>query len=368
MGSYHGARAGRGPAPDLVERHFAAAAPNRLWVDITYIPAWAGFLYLAVVLDAFSRRIVGWAMETHLRTGLVLQALNLALWQRRPAAAMYHSDQGSQYTSLAFGQRCREAGVRPSMGSVGDCFDNAMCESFFARSNVNCSTAAASKLSAADMGRAFELAQPAITLNDSDPMAHALLGRLLVEKKQWDRAVAEGRRATVLGPNLASDYMAVAETLNHAGKYDEAIQVSDKAMRLDPRNRDVYLYGAGLACVLMGRYEDAVPVLKRHLAQYPNGLGSHLAHAIAYSELGLKEQSQTEAAEVTRISPQVLSGEVVREEPIQGSGVQRPRVSCSAQGRSEVSNLHEGRLRQSRGSMKMCYTKRRRKEPSVCHR
>ena len=121
------------PAPDLVERNFVAAAPNRLWVaDITYIPTWAGFLYLAVVLDAFSRRIVGWAMKTHLRTELVLEALDLALWQRRPAAVIHHSDQGSQYTSLAFGQRCREAGVRPSMGSVGDCFDNAMCESFFA--------------------------------------------------------------------------------------------------------------------------------------------------------------------------------------------------------------------------------------------
>src|SRR5437667_3155168 len=120
------------PAPDLVQRQFAAEGPDRLWVaDATYIPTWAGFLYLAVVLDAFSRRIVGWAMETHLRTELVLQALNLALWQRRPAAVIHHSDQGSQYTSIAFGQRCREAGVRPSMGSVGDCFDNAMCESFF---------------------------------------------------------------------------------------------------------------------------------------------------------------------------------------------------------------------------------------------
>jgi putative transposase len=121
------------PAPDLVERNFVAPAPNCLWVaDITYIPTWAGFLYLAVVLDAFSRKIVGWAMETHLRTELVLKALNMALGQRRPAAVIHHSDQGGQYTSLAFGQRCRDAGVRPSMGSVGDCFDNAMCESFFA--------------------------------------------------------------------------------------------------------------------------------------------------------------------------------------------------------------------------------------------
>ena len=121
------------PAPDLVERNFVAPGPNRLWVaDITYIPTWAGFLYLAVVLDAFSRRIVGWAMETHLRTELVLEALNMALAQRRPAGVIHHSDQGTQYTSIAFGMRCRESGVRPSMGSVGDCFDNAMCESFFA--------------------------------------------------------------------------------------------------------------------------------------------------------------------------------------------------------------------------------------------
>jgi putative transposase len=120
-------------APDLVERHFSAPAPDRLWVaDITYIPTWAGFLYLAVVVDAFSRRVVGWAMALHLRTELVLTALDMALAQRRPAAVIHHSDHGCQYTSIAFGRRCREANVRPSMGSVGDCFDNALCESFFA--------------------------------------------------------------------------------------------------------------------------------------------------------------------------------------------------------------------------------------------
>jgi putative transposase len=119
--------------PDLVKRDFLVTAPNRLWVaDITYIPTWAGFLYLAVVMDAFSRRIVGWAMETHLRTELVLDALNMALWQRRPSTVIHHSDQGCQYTSITFGKRCKEAGVRPSTGSVGDCFDNALCESFFA--------------------------------------------------------------------------------------------------------------------------------------------------------------------------------------------------------------------------------------------
>jgi putative transposase len=121
------------PAPDLVDRKFSADRPDQLWVaDITYIPTWAGFLFLAVVLDAFSRRIVGWAMATHLRTELVLDALNMALGQRRPEAVIHHSDQGCQYTSIAFGTRCRQAGVRPSMGSVGDCYDNAMCESFFA--------------------------------------------------------------------------------------------------------------------------------------------------------------------------------------------------------------------------------------------
>ncbi len=124
---------GGGQAPDLVERDFTAERPNLLWVaDITYIPTWAGFLYLAVVLDACSRRIVGWSMATTLATQLVLDALNMALTRRRPNGVIHHSDQGSQYASIAFGHRCREAGVRPSMGSVGDAYDNAMCESFFA--------------------------------------------------------------------------------------------------------------------------------------------------------------------------------------------------------------------------------------------
>lgn len=120
-------------APDLVDRNFMADKPNMLWVaDITYVPTWSGFLYLAVVLDAFSRRIVGWSMATTLHTQLVLDALDMALWRRRPTGVIHHSDQGSQYTSLAFGKRCRDAGVRPSMGSVGDAYDNAMAESFFA--------------------------------------------------------------------------------------------------------------------------------------------------------------------------------------------------------------------------------------------
>jgi putative transposase len=121
------------PAADLVDRNFYADAPNVLWVaDITFVPTWAGFLYLAVVLDAFSRRVIGWAMGTRQRTQLVLDAMNMAVMQRKPTDVIHHSDQGSQYTSVAFGLRCKEMGVRPSMGSVGDCYDNAMCESFFA--------------------------------------------------------------------------------------------------------------------------------------------------------------------------------------------------------------------------------------------
>ena len=120
-------------APDLVDRNFVATAPNVLWVaDITYVPTWSGFLYLAVVLDVFSRRAVGWSMSTTLQTELVLAALNMALAVRQPCGVIHHSDQGSQYTSLAFGKLCREMGVLPSMGSVGDAYDNAMAESFFA--------------------------------------------------------------------------------------------------------------------------------------------------------------------------------------------------------------------------------------------
>ena len=121
------------PAPDLVRRQFRAHRRDVLWVaDITYVPTATRVLYVAVVLDVWSRRVVGWAMAEHLRTELVLAALEMAVQQRRPTSVIHHSDQGCQYTAIAFGARCREAGVRPSMGSVGDCYDNALCESFFA--------------------------------------------------------------------------------------------------------------------------------------------------------------------------------------------------------------------------------------------
>ncbi len=122
------------PAPDRVRRQFVASAPDRIWTAAsTYVPTGTGFLYLAVVLDVFSRRIVGWAMAEHLRTELVLAALEMALWNRRPSQGIvHHSDQGAQYTALAFGARCQAAGVVPSMGARGDCYDTAITESFFA--------------------------------------------------------------------------------------------------------------------------------------------------------------------------------------------------------------------------------------------
>jgi putative transposase len=121
------------PAPDLVKRRFVADGPNQLWVaDMTYVPTWAGFVFLAIVLDVWSRRVVGWAIGEQMTSDLVLAALNMAYQQRRPITVIHHSDQGSQYTSVAFGQRCEKLGVRPSMGSVGDAYDNAMAESFFA--------------------------------------------------------------------------------------------------------------------------------------------------------------------------------------------------------------------------------------------
>jgi putative transposase len=121
-------------APDLVRRDFAPTGPNRLWVaDLTEIATWEGKLYLAVVVDCFSRRCVGWAMAEHMRAELVVEALEMALWQRRPDIGLvHHSDKGGQYVSLIFGQTARAAGIDISMGATGCALDNAVCESFFA--------------------------------------------------------------------------------------------------------------------------------------------------------------------------------------------------------------------------------------------
>ncbi len=121
-------------ADDLVGRQFEPAAPDVLWVaDITYLRTWEGWLYLAAVQDTFSRQIVGWSVAEHMRAELVVDALSMAVTRRRPDSGLiHHSDQGSQYVSLAFGQKARDAGIAVSMGSKGDCFDNAVAESFFA--------------------------------------------------------------------------------------------------------------------------------------------------------------------------------------------------------------------------------------------
>jgi putative transposase len=120
------------PAPDLVKRNFTPEAPDLLWVaDITYVRTWEGWLYLSFVLDTYSRRVVGWSMANHLKTELALDAVNMAIYNRRPAPGLiHHSDRGSQYTSVEFGSRLKEAGLLPSMGSVADAYDNSMAESF----------------------------------------------------------------------------------------------------------------------------------------------------------------------------------------------------------------------------------------------
>ena len=125
---------GATPSQDLLNRDFTADAPNKRWVaDITYVRTWQGFVHVAFVLDLFSRRIVGWSMADHLRTELVLDALGMAVLGRRPDGGLiHHSDHGCQYTSVAFGKRCRDAGIVSSMGSVGDAYDNAAAESFIA--------------------------------------------------------------------------------------------------------------------------------------------------------------------------------------------------------------------------------------------
>jgi len=120
------------PAEDLLRRDFVATRADKVWVaDITYVATEEGFLYLAFILDVHSRRVVGWAMEGHLRTELVVDALRMAVWRRKPAPGLvHHSDQGAQYTALSFAERLGEVGITASMGTTGSALDNAMAESF----------------------------------------------------------------------------------------------------------------------------------------------------------------------------------------------------------------------------------------------
>ena len=122
------------PVPDLLCRDFVAGRPNRVWLaDITYIPTQEGFLYLAFILDTHSRKVVGWSMAPHMRTELVVDALEMAVWRRKPVAGLvHHSDRGVQYTAISFGKRLEEVGIVPSMGRTGTALDNAMAESFIA--------------------------------------------------------------------------------------------------------------------------------------------------------------------------------------------------------------------------------------------
>jgi len=126
------------PATDLVRRNFRTDEPNRVWVaDFTYWPTDEGFLYVAAVMDLFSRRIVGWSMATHLRAEFVIDAIEMATSARDPEPGLiHHSDQGTQYTSFSFGRRLAEAGILPSMGSTGTPADNAVVESMFDKMKV----------------------------------------------------------------------------------------------------------------------------------------------------------------------------------------------------------------------------------------
>jgi len=120
--------------PDLVQRRFVASAPDQLWVtDLTYVRTWEGWLYVAAIVDVYSRKIVGWAMADHMRVELPLAALEMAVARRRPPRGLiHHSDRGSQYTSGDYQQALTDAGILASMGRVGTCWDNALAESFWA--------------------------------------------------------------------------------------------------------------------------------------------------------------------------------------------------------------------------------------------
>jgi adenylate cyclase len=154
-----------------------------------------------------------------------------------------------------------------------------------------------------DLERALELGQHATALDDTQSLAHALLGATYLFERQHDQALAEGQRAIDLDPNFAPAYLWMAETLTFSGRPAEAVGMAQKAMRLDPRNQDCYLIEIGRADNHMGRYAEAVSVLKRNVARYPNNLASHASLVTAYVELGREADGRAELAEVLRISP-----------------------------------------------------------------
>jgi adenylate cyclase len=152
------------------------------------------------------------------------------------------------------------------------------------------------------LDQAFQMAQKAVALDDSLPLAHALLGRLYVYRWQYDQAIAECQRAVELGPGSARAYDMLAQTLARSGAPAESIAPAEKAMRLDPRNRDLYLAELGYAYTYMGRYNEAIPRFKK--LGHTNNLFVHFYLAVDYFELGRDQEARTEAAEVLRISPQ----------------------------------------------------------------
>jgi putative transposase len=158
-------------ADDLVKRQFEPAAPNVLWfTDITYLRTWEGWLYLAAVQDAYSRRIVGWQMADHMRTELVANALQMAVSRRRPdPGPIHYGDQGSQFVSLGFGQACAKAGIARSMGSTGVCWDNAVAETFFATSKRNSFTGTPGPPDASSRPQSSNTSRASTTGNDGTP-------------------------------------------------------------------------------------------------------------------------------------------------------------------------------------------------------
>src|SRR6266478_6190326 len=153
------------------------------------------------------------------------------------------------------------------------------------------------------LDRAFQLEQQAIALDDSLPVAHMGLGEVYLFRKQYDPATAEAERAIALDPNSAVGYKALMDIMECSGKPAEAVGLAEKAMRLDPRNRDFYLHFEGLSYTQMGRYQEAIPILKRHLARYPNNWAAHSILVVDYTELGREDEARAEAAEVLRIGP-----------------------------------------------------------------
>jgi TolB-like protein/DNA-binding winged helix-turn-helix (wHTH) protein/Tfp pilus assembly protein PilF len=154
------------------------------------------------------------------------------------------------------------------------------------------------------LDQALQLERQAIALDDFQPMAHTLLSGIYVFKKQYDQASAEAERTLALDPNSAGGYEALARIMDSTGKSAEAIGLAEKAMRLDPRNREIYLFYEGWSYSQMGRYEEAISILRRHLTRFPNNSSAHALLVVDYTELGREGEARVEAAEILRISPQ----------------------------------------------------------------